>query len=166
MIQAGAFISLDLTPSGDKQQFGIDIRSRAVHWINDIEKDKVYKGWPGGVQELLRPSFPGMLRYIRKNLFHMVAYCDPASKESIPVIREIESFYSHRAPTKMGLVLVGRDGAGGLMSRAFVSLMKSKGQKEALTFLVEVYDRHDSEEEDGDVTEETVKAIVAESGLR
>jgi len=163
--QAGALISLDLTPSGDKQQFGIDIRSRAVHWINDIEKDKVYKGWPGGVQELLRPSFPGMLRYIRKNLFHMVAYCDPASKESIPVIREIESFYSHRAPTKMGLVLVGRDGAGGLMSRAFASLMKSKGQKEALTFLVEVYDRHDSEEEDGDVTEETVKAIVAESGL-
>ena len=66
----------------------------------------------------------------------------------------------------MGLVLVGRDGAGGLMSRAFASLMKSKGQKEALTFLVEVYDRHDSEEEDGDVTEETVKAIVAESGLR
>ena len=42
--QAGAMVALDLSPAGgDKQQFGIDVRSPAVHWINDIEKDKAYK---------------------------------------------------------------------------------------------------------------------------
>jgi len=42
-------------------------------YINDLERDRKYSGWPSSVQDLLRPTFPGMLRHIRKNLFHMVS---------------------------------------------------------------------------------------------
>ena len=91
-----------------------------------------YRGWPGGVQELLRPSFPGMLRSIRKNFFHMVVYCDPAAPESIPVVRMAESFYTHRAPTKIGFVMTGREGAGGLMSKGFDYLMAKKDGNELM----------------------------------
>merc|ERR1719244_919889 len=100
--QTQNLMTLDL---GSKQQtYGVDIRDSAVHWINDIEKDKLYKGWPGTVQELLRPTFPGMLRSIKKNFFNIVVMCDPAKAETKPVLKLIESFYVHRAPTRIGLV--------------------------------------------------------------
>ena len=58
--QARRMISQDFSAS--KQTYGLDVRDSAVNWINDIEKDKLYKSWPDTVTELLRPTFPGMLR--------------------------------------------------------------------------------------------------------
>jgi len=47
-------------------------REILLQYINDLERDRKYNSWPSSVQDLLRPTFPGMLRHIRKNLFHMV----------------------------------------------------------------------------------------------
>merc|ERR1719411_2520039 len=85
--------------------YGVDIRDSAVHWVNDVETGKLYKGWPGTVQELLRPTFPGMLRSIKKNFFNAVIMCDPAAASSRPLLKLLESFYVHRAPVRIGLVL-------------------------------------------------------------
>jgi len=63
--KARKVIALDF--SGNKQTYGIDIRDSAINWINDIEKGSNYKNWPSSVSELLRPTFPGMLRSIRYN---------------------------------------------------------------------------------------------------
>jgi UDP-glucose:glycoprotein glucosyltransferase len=76
------------------------VRDTAVNWINDIEKDKIYATWPATVGELLRPTFPGMLRSIRKNFFNVVIMCDPSKKESRSLLKNLESFYVHRAPTR------------------------------------------------------------------
>jgi hypothetical protein len=45
-----------------------------------------------------------MLRSIRKNFFHVVIMCDAASPSARPILKLAESFYVHRAPTKIGLV--------------------------------------------------------------
>ena len=68
---AAKMLSVDFSKK-DSEKFGVDIRNSAVHWINNIENDKLYKGWPSSVQELLRPTFPGMLRSIRKNFFNQI----------------------------------------------------------------------------------------------
>ena len=44
-------------------------------FVNDLEKDKKYAGWPSSLQDFLRPTFPGMLRHVRKNIFHLVSMC-------------------------------------------------------------------------------------------
>lgn len=64
-------LALDLSTSSAKE-FAIDIRDSAIVWVNDIETDAQYKRWPGSVLDLLRPTFPGMMRNIRKNLFNLV----------------------------------------------------------------------------------------------
>ena len=64
-------LQLDLK-TGDDSSYAVDIRHTAVQYLNDLEKDRVYKSWPGSVQELMRPTFPGMLRHIAKNMFHLV----------------------------------------------------------------------------------------------
>lgn len=41
--------------------------------MNDIENDPMYRSWPAGVQELLRATFPGVIRQIRRNFFNLVS---------------------------------------------------------------------------------------------
>jgi UDP-glucose:glycoprotein glucosyltransferase len=58
--------------SSNSPNYALDIRDTAVVYVNDIEKDPAYAKWPGQLLELLRPVFPGMLRSIRRNMFHLV----------------------------------------------------------------------------------------------
>ena len=55
-------------------------------------------------QEMLRPTFPGMLRSIRKNFFNLVLIVDPTDIASKAILKLAESFYVHRAPVRIGLV--------------------------------------------------------------
>lgn len=57
-----------------QKEFAIDIRDSAINWINDLESDSQYRRWPTSVMDLLRPTFPGMLRNVRKNLFNLVSH--------------------------------------------------------------------------------------------
>lgn len=63
-------IALDLSTTS--LEYAIDIRDSAVQWINDIEYDKQYRKWSDSLLDLLRPTFPGMLRSIRRNLYNLV----------------------------------------------------------------------------------------------
>lgn len=66
-------LALDLSGGMDSQNFAMDIRDSAINWINDIENDSRYSKWPPSLTELLRPTFPGMLRNIRRNLYNLVS---------------------------------------------------------------------------------------------
>lgn len=46
--------------------------SFCIQWINNLETDRKYSSWPYNVQELLRPTFPGVIRQIRKNFHNLV----------------------------------------------------------------------------------------------
>lgn len=60
---------------GGSTEYALDIRDSAVQWVNDIENDKQYKRWSSSLMELLRPTFPGMLRSVRKNIYNLVRGC-------------------------------------------------------------------------------------------
>lgn len=69
-----SLLALDFSdPSGGNQEFAIDIRDSAINWLNDIENDSKYSRWSTNLMELLRPTFPGMLRQVRRNLFNLVS---------------------------------------------------------------------------------------------
>ena len=164
---AAKMLSIDFSKK-DSEKFGVDIRSSAVHWINNIEKDKLYKGWPSSVQELLRPTFPGMLRSIRKNFFNVILVCDPSNKESIEMIKTLESFYVHRAPTRIGLVFkinsdpsaTGEHDVGVALHNAFNFISTDKDPADALSFITDVYSKV---EEDEQITLKLVKEVFMES---
>jgi UDP-glucose:glycoprotein glucosyltransferase len=164
--QTQALMSLDL--GGKQQTYGVDVRDSAVNWINDIETDKLYKGWPDGVQELLRPTFPGMLRSIRKNFFNVVVMCDPSLAATKPILKLVESFYVHRAPTRIGIVFslstdlerTGENDAGVALLNAFNYISGSKEPYDALAFITDVYSKG---EDDEDVTVADVRETFMDS---
>lgn len=68
-----SLLGLDFSEGTGNQDFAMDIRDSAINWVNDLEHDSAYKRWPSSLMELLRPTFPGMLRHVRRNLFNLVS---------------------------------------------------------------------------------------------
>lgn len=67
-----SLLHLDFSESSGSSEFAIDIRDSAINWLNDIENDSKFRYWSSSLMDLLRPTFPGMLRQIRKNLYNLV----------------------------------------------------------------------------------------------
>lgn len=140
---ATPLLGLDLASTA--KEFAIDIRDSAITWINDLENDAQYRRWPSSVMDLLRPTFPGMLRNIRKNLFNLVLLIDPSSNENTgrDVVKLAESFVVHSAPVRVGLVFDTRGSADEKDYRAIVCAFnyahQEKGSTDALGFLTDLF---------------------------
>ncbi|KAJ6218756.1 hypothetical protein RDWZM_004568 [Blomia tropicalis] len=138
------FIKLDINM--EKQDFQVDIRDGAIQYINDIESDRMYKNWPSSLHEMLRPSYPGMLRNVRRNMYHLVLILDPSKRETFEVLRMAESFYIHKAPVRIGIVFAverdpeatGYTDAGIACLEAFNYLSQEKTPYDGLSFLTDV----------------------------
>lgn len=135
-------LTLDLGTAN--KEFALDIRDSAIQWVNDIEQDAVYKRWPSSVFELLRPTFPGMLRSLRKNMFNLVFIMDPVKGAGRHLLKLADSFVQHSAPVRVGLVMDFRaedpdsKAAYDAILYAFNYIYQNKNGRDALSLLNEV----------------------------
>ena len=141
----GQLVKMDLGDAS-KQKYSLDLRNSgdAIHWVNNLEKDKQYAQWPRSVTDLLQPTFPGMLRYVRKNLFNLVLFADPANPDCWPLIKLAEAMYVHNTPLRIGLVMLPNETnpISKLLVRGFHAVSEDlKGsQMHSISFLTELYD--------------------------
>uniref|UniRef100_A0A8C9WSP1 UDP-glucose ceramide glucosyltransferase-like 1 n=1 Tax=Scleropages formosus TaxID=113540 RepID=A0A8C9WSP1_SCLFO len=98
------FLRLPVHPI--EESYALDIRNPAIMWVNDIEMDHMYRSWPSSSQELLRTTFPGVIRQIRRNFFNLVLFLDPCHEDSGELVKLAELFYSHTIPLRIGFVFV------------------------------------------------------------
>ncbi|XP_052784039.1 UDP-glucose:glycoprotein glucosyltransferase 1-like isoform X2 [Mya arenaria] len=139
---------LHVDAKGDKQEFALDIRHSAVQFINDLETDKKYSNWPDKVQDILRPTYPGMLRHVAKNFFNLVFIVDPQEKDSRELLKMAESFYVHSVPVRIGVVFLvsgdkdvsGLDDPAVALANAFDYIRQEHDAPKALTFITDVYE--------------------------
>ncbi|XP_047197614.1 UDP-glucose:glycoprotein glucosyltransferase 1 isoform X1 [Hippoglossus stenolepis] len=100
-------LKLNVQPSDS--DYAVDIRNPAISWINNLETDHRYSSWPYNVQELLRPTFPGVIRQIRKNFHNLVIILEPTHENSAELLSVAEMFYANNIPLRIGLVFVVSD---------------------------------------------------------
>ncbi|GBP59650.1 UDP-glucose:glycoprotein glucosyltransferase [Eumeta japonica] len=98
-------MSLELGESYTWEEYGLDIRDTAITWLNDLETDDRYRRWPSSYMEMLRPTYPGMLRNLRRNIYNYVIVIDPISKLSIAPLKLGDTLLKHATPVRVGLVL-------------------------------------------------------------
>ncbi|KAJ8252912.1 hypothetical protein GJAV_G00206940 [Gymnothorax javanicus] len=145
--------------------YALDIRHPAVTWINDIETDPTYRSWPASVQDLLRATFPGVIRQIRRNLFNLVLFIDPAHEDSAELVRLAELFYSHKVPLRIGFVFVvsaedkadGHVDAGVALFRVLSYIADEYDFSQAFVSMVSLYSRVEAGES---LSVETVVAFL------
>ncbi|CAH1643381.1 unnamed protein product [Spodoptera littoralis] len=98
-------MSLELAEAYTWEEYGLDIRDTSITWLNDLETDERYRRWPSSYMELLRPTYPGMLRNLRRNIYNYVIVVDPTSLASGPPLKLGETLLKHATPVRVGLVL-------------------------------------------------------------
>lgn len=142
-----SLLALDFNEATNgNQEFAMDIRDSAVNWINDIENDSKYSRWGTSLMELLRPTFPGMLRHIKRNLFNLVLIVDPLEKETHNLLKLAGSLVAHSAPIRVGLVfsvesantVFGTENSRVAILCAFNYVSQMKDPFSALNFIIEV----------------------------
>lgn len=139
---------LQIDANDDQQDFALDIRHSAVQYINDLETDEKYKGWPDRTQDILRPTYPGMLRHVAKNFFNLIFIVDPLDKDSRELLKIAEAFYVHSVPVRLGVVFVvnsdkdvcGFDDPAVALAYAFDYIRQEEDAPKALTFITDVYE--------------------------
>ncbi len=100
--QIGQLVRLD---TGVKSSgYGVDIRDSSVQWLNDLEKDRKYNHWAKSMQEILRPTYPGMTRSIARNFFNLVFMVEPAKAEAQVLLKTAESFFVNDIPVRIGKI--------------------------------------------------------------
>ncbi|TRY97085.1 hypothetical protein DNTS_027277 [Danionella cerebrum] len=132
-----------------EDSYALDIRHSSIMWINDIEKDSMYRHWPSNLQELLRATFPGVIRQIRRNFFNLVLFLDPAQEDSVELVKLAELFYKHNIPLRIGFVLVvnadeevdGYSDAGVALFRLLNYISEEYDEAQAFASLVSIYNR-------------------------
>uniref|UniRef100_H2ZD89 Uncharacterized protein n=1 Tax=Ciona savignyi TaxID=51511 RepID=H2ZD89_CIOSA len=92
-------MKLNVNPELSDKQI-LDIRDPSIIWVNDIESDEKYRRWPGNLHELLRPAFPGTLRRVRKNMFHLVFVVDPTHADIKYLVDAAEIFWANDVPVR------------------------------------------------------------------
>ncbi|XP_054718713.1 LOW QUALITY PROTEIN: UDP-glucose:glycoprotein glucosyltransferase 1-like [Uloborus diversus] len=138
----------------DKEEYAVDIRDSSIQYINDIETDRQYRTWPSSVQDLLRPAYPGMLRNIKKNMYHLVIAADPSKSNAKDIFKLAESFYVHKAPVRIGLLFAvnpdfsvdGFHDTGVAFLNAFNFISQDKTPYDGLAFITEVYANNEDSE--------------------
>ncbi|XP_073701315.1 UDP-glucose:glycoprotein glucosyltransferase 2 isoform X2 [Garra rufa] len=132
-----------------EDSYALDIRHSSIMWVNDIEKDSMYHHWPSSLQELLRATFPGVIRQIRRNFYNLVLFLDPAQEESIELVKLAELFYKHNIPLRIGFVLVvsaddkvdGYLDAGVALFRLLNYVSEEYDEAQAFTSMVSIYNK-------------------------
>ncbi|KAJ1557070.1 hypothetical protein HK405_000929, partial [Cladochytrium tenue] len=81
-----------------------DVRNEQVVWWNDLENDARYRSWPRSLRDILRPMYPGQLRYIRKNLFNLLFALDLTSLQHLDVLNQVFAFLDRDVPLRFGLM--------------------------------------------------------------
>ncbi|KAL3281194.1 hypothetical protein HHI36_004410 [Cryptolaemus montrouzieri] len=144
--QLSSLLALDFSEAGGTQEFAMDVRDSVILWLNDIETDAKYSRWSSSLMDLLRPTFPGRMRQIRKNLFNLVLIIDPTDTKTRGLVKLIESFVVHTASLRVGLVVkcdpsndvTGLDDAGVAIKFALNYISQSENPQNAISFLKNV----------------------------
>ncbi|XP_068195286.1 UDP-glucose:glycoprotein glucosyltransferase 1 isoform X2 [Antennarius striatus] len=140
-------LKLNVQPSDS--DYAVDIRSSAINWINNLETDHRYSSWPYNVQELLRPTFPGVIRQIRKNFHNLVIILDPTQENSAELLSVAEMFYTNNIPLRIGLVFVvsdeddvdGMQDAGVALLRAYNYISDEVDSHSAFEAIISMFNR-------------------------
>ncbi|KAF6038703.1 UGGT2 [Bugula neritina] len=132
------------------QQYALDIRDSAITFINNLERDEIYSSWPSSLHALLQPTFPGMMRYLSRNLFNLVVMFDVNDITIGYTLDFLSSLYEHQTPIRIGLVPVAKedDTPAVTLAQAFYKLVDEVEGPEAVKKLAKFYQNLKSKDQE------------------
>ena len=94
------------------EKFRVDVArggKNAVLYLNDIEKDPIYKSWPTSMEEMLYRSQFGGAPTVRRNLFTMLIVFDPSNNTSPRAFSILGQLLNSQFPIRIGVLIVNEE---------------------------------------------------------
>ena len=129
----------------EEMDYGIDLRHKGILFINNIETDVEYISWTDNIKDLLRPTFPGVIRQVRRNFFILLICFDPFDPISYRLLESAKFFLSNSIPIRIALLLISskpldtmQTDKVNLISCLFNELKTNASSRIAFNWLLEV----------------------------
>ncbi|KAL3426115.1 udp-glucose:glycoprotein glucosyltransferase [Phlyctema vagabunda] len=107
-----------------------------IIWMNNLEKDKRYEGWPDTIQAILQRTYPGQLPSVRKDIFNMVipiSFSD--ANDVVTVVEVLQGFIKRKAALRVGLVPLTKTAAAVKQAKVVYHLLETYGLSSAIAYL-------------------------------
>ena len=112
-----------------------DVRSSAVIYLNDFEKDIMYERWPDALETFMRPLYPGQFHTIRRNAHTIIFSADLSSSDDRELIANFASFVTRGLPVRWGIVPVCETALQKELALAFEVVLRIAGVVPAIELL-------------------------------
>ncbi|KAI9836530.1 MAG: hypothetical protein M1838_005007, partial [Thelocarpon superellum] len=107
-----------------------------ILWMNNLERDKRYQEWPSSVTALLRPTYPGQLPALRRDLHTLVVPVDLTVPDDVTVVVEqLQSFVMRKIPIRFGVVPIIKTPAAEAQAKIVYHLADTYGLSAVLAYL-------------------------------
>ncbi|GAA5943995.1 Kre5p [Sporobolomyces koalae] len=124
---------------------------QVILWWNDLERDRRYKSWPTTVRDLLRPSHPGSMNLVARNLNNIVFCLDLSQPSSLVLVtRTVKQFINRGIPVRFGLVplvtsVASPDSIENELALTLWYLVDAVGRGQAIRLLEDILEASPSE---------------------
>ncbi|KAK2792291.1 hypothetical protein FQN52_003768 [Onygenales sp. PD_12] len=107
-----------------------------IIWLNDIEKDRRYEGWPSTLDTLLRPTYPGQLPQVRRDIHNVVLPVDLTNPNDVGIIvGNLQVFVKRKIPVRFGFVPIVHDDKSLQQAKVAHYLLDTYGLVTLLSYL-------------------------------
>lgn len=129
---------------------------RAIIWLNDIEKDSRYEGWPTTMRavslcqvaverfiayqiQLLQRTYPGQMPAVRRDIQNVVMPLDLSGPQDVNLLLEaLQNFVKRKIPVRFGIVPVLHSDAASEQAKIAYQLADTYGLGALLRYLQQV----------------------------
>lgn len=140
--EAAILRGTEATPGGSDSTPRLDIRpdseSDEIVWVNDLEKDPMYRAMPRSLMGLLQPGFMGQVPSVRRNVFTALLAFDPATPQGLLAGNSADMMVQQGWPIRIGLMPVpfSKEGTPGHKTALlFAAVGAAHGGRAASDFL-------------------------------
>ncbi|KAL0092862.1 glycosyltransferase family 24 protein [Phycomyces blakesleeanus] len=121
-----------------------DVREQGLAiWWNDIEKEERYEGWSDNMLDLLKPTYPGQLRTIRRNIYNLLMVENLSSHAALTRLKnEVLEMVKRGTPIRFGLLPVIGDetSPATVAAKAVNYIVREYGTNKAMDFASKLAD--------------------------
>lgn len=81
-------------------------KSDSTIWINDLERDAMYRQFPKSLYSLVQQGSPNQFKYVRRNIFSALFFVDFTNSAHLNELLKIQNIIRQQAPLRFGVMPV------------------------------------------------------------
>lgn len=131
----------------------LKINQNVVTWLNNLEKDRIYRNWPSKIVHLFQMNFFGGINPVALNAYNFVSIVNPNDPFLPKLLETLLYFIDQKIPLRIGLILNTNKTSKieHLLASGFYFL-ETKSPKTAMNFLTKALNTHQ-------LTIKTIKSV-------